>query len=128
VTDSEWQLVQHLAATSSMSNRWACDDSFFDLEATPFSFSKSLPLHAQPVYTSLLAIYTRTPTIRCLAQKSRTFSQADENIVEICAFGLVPPSDRSNLPNDLEDAYPLARLQAGMFFMRNSSLTPPFFM
>nr|UYH37519.1 amino acid adenylation domain-containing protein [Myxococcaceae bacterium MCy9487] len=37
-------------------------------------------------------------------------------------FGLVPPEERERLPSGLEDAYPLATLQAGMLF--HSELRP----
>src|SRR3712207_1293696 len=39
-----------------------------------------------------------------------------EEAPRVAPFALVDPSDRPKLPDDLEDAYPLARLQAGMLF------------
>jgi amino acid adenylation domain-containing protein len=59
------------------------------------------------------------PTVRSLAREMRGASDAVERVPP---FGLVDPRDRERLPNGLEDAYPLARLQAGMLF--HSELSP----
>ncbi|MEM9290622.1 MAG: amino acid adenylation domain-containing protein [Acidobacteriota bacterium] len=39
-------------------------------------------------------------------------------IPDVAPFALVPEEDRDQLPEGLEDAYPLARLQAGMLYHR----------
>jgi amino acid adenylation domain-containing protein len=68
------------------------------------------------------------PTIAALAAQVRTASQ-DEIAVhgEEISFGLVPAEDRERLPKDVEDAYPLTSLQAGMLFHREQELNTPVF-
>jgi amino acid adenylation domain-containing protein len=54
------------------------------------------------------------PTLRGLAQIVRPAGEATSNAVE--PFSLLSDADRQKLPPDLEDAYSLSRLQAGMLF------------
>jgi amino acid adenylation domain-containing protein len=55
------------------------------------------------------------PTIRRLARELRARAGSAER-VETRPFGLLAPEDRQRLPPGVEDAYPVARLQAGMLF------------
>ncbi len=55
-------------------------------------------------------------TIGRLVEALRDESGAGEAVSAAGAFALVPEADRGRLPADVEDAYPLARLQAGMLF------------
>jgi natural product biosynthesis luciferase-like monooxygenase protein/amino acid adenylation domain-containing protein len=55
-------------------------------------------------------------TIRALAQVMRSAEGEGEGIMQSSPFSLISEEDRSSLPADVEDAYPLMRLQAGMLF------------
>lgn len=57
-------------------------------------------------------------TISELAQ-ALAHAQVERPAPTIEAFGLVSPSDLAYLPSDLEDAYPVGKLQAGMLFHSN---------
>jgi amino acid adenylation domain-containing protein len=56
------------------------------------------------------------PTVKQLAQKLRSEVQLERPIPDIKPFGMISDEDRLKLPPALDDAYPLAQLQAGMFF------------
>ncbi|HEX4382772.1 MAG TPA: amino acid adenylation domain-containing protein [Myxococcales bacterium] len=56
-------------------------------------------------------------TIRELA---RSLTPAGPEPEDLEAFGLISAADRARLPDGIEDAYPLARLQAGMIFHSES--------
>ena len=55
-------------------------------------------------------------TIRALSSKLEIGRRTAEPIPYTSPFYFVSDQDRSFLPAGLEDAYPLARLQAGMFY------------
>ena len=55
-------------------------------------------------------------TIEELAKISLTAKQNNTKAKPVKPFELLSPVDRQKLANDLEDAYPLSQLQAGMFF------------
>src|SRR6185436_7539901 len=61
------------------------------------------------------------PTIRELAREIRQAGAAQETW-KVPPFGLITDEDRGRLPAGVEDAYPLALLQAGMLF--HSELDP----
>ncbi len=61
------------------------------------------------------------PTIRELAREIR-HAGAERETWKVPPFGLITDEDRRRLPTDVEDAYPLALLQAGMLF--HSELDP----
>jgi amino acid adenylation domain-containing protein len=60
----------------------------------------------------------RHRTIRQLARAIRASRVNLPSLVEIEPFSLISEEDRRRLPEDIEDAYPLSRLQAGMVFHR----------
>lgn len=55
------------------------------------------------------------PTVAGMAACALNVEAADEK-QKSCAFGLISVADREHLPQDVEDAYPMARLQLGMFY------------
>ncbi|MFY9570905.1 MAG: AMP-binding protein, partial [Blastocatellia bacterium] len=55
-------------------------------------------------------------TIRGLAQNLRSLNRADVPVTHKQAFSLVSEEDLQRMPAGIEDAYPIARLQAGMLF------------
>jgi amino acid adenylation domain-containing protein len=56
------------------------------------------------------------PTVAELAAALAGPAAAEAAMVSTHPFELVSPADRERFPEDLEDAYPLTRLQAGMLF------------
>ena len=61
------------------------------------------------------------PTIRKLVQVAGT-AENPVALSQVEPFQLISPADRLKLPEEIEDAYPLAQLQAGMIF--HSELSP----
>jgi amino acid adenylation domain-containing protein len=64
----------------------------------------------------------RYPTIRELARELRHSAITEQQTGKVLPFGLIMEADRQRLSADIEDAYPLALLQAGMLF--HSELNP----
>ncbi len=62
------------------------------------------------------------PTIGGLARELKTDIVHSRTVVHSEPFSLISEQDRQELPNDVEDAYPLTMLQAGMLF--HLELTP----
>ncbi|HEY7180529.1 MAG TPA: amino acid adenylation domain-containing protein, partial [Blastocatellia bacterium] len=60
----------------------------------------------------------RRQTIRELAHAIRTANIRRPQELQTEPFALISEEDRRKLPLDIEDAYPLSRLQAGMIFHR----------
>jgi amino acid adenylation domain-containing protein len=60
----------------------------------------------------------RRQTIRELAHAIRTANIRRPQELQTEPFALISEEDRRKLPPDIEDAYPLSRLQAGMIFHR----------
>lgn len=61
------------------------------------------------------------PTILELARSLKTAGFAAAAVPKSQPFSLISPEDRMNLPDDVEDAYPMTMLQAGMIFHREYS-------
>ncbi|BAY66402.1 amino acid adenylation [Calothrix brevissima NIES-22] len=75
-------------------------------------------------YFSLPQLF-KYQTIHELVQNI-TENEADTTITtEIPAFSLICEPDRQQLPDDIEDAYPLTQLQMGMLFHSEYSLDTP---
>ncbi|MDY7092223.1 MAG: amino acid adenylation domain-containing protein [Acidobacteriota bacterium] len=55
-------------------------------------------------------------TVAALARVAGRVDEHDVEILHTEPFELVPEEDRQRLPEDVEDAYPLTRLQSGMLF------------
>ncbi|HBL31161.1 MAG TPA: non-ribosomal peptide synthetase, partial [Acidobacteria bacterium] len=67
-----------------------------------------LPLTVQQLF--------QFPTLRELAREIRRRETPEEETAPVPPFGLLPEEERRQLPSGIEDAYPLALLQAGMLF------------
>jgi amino acid adenylation domain-containing protein len=55
-------------------------------------------------------------TIQALAKVCKVLSPESISLPETAPFSLITEADRAKLPRGVEDAFPLARLQAGMLF------------
>ncbi|MFN6514069.1 MAG: amino acid adenylation domain-containing protein [Nostoc sp. CreGUA01] len=63
----------------------------------------------------------RFQTIYELAKTLVAAKESNTNVKPVEPFSLLSQADRQKLPDDLEDAYPLSQLQAGMLFHSISS-------
>ena len=115
LTETEWQLVQiwqHALDLESV----GIDDNFFDLGGDSILILQVVAAaRAANLHFSIRDLYG-APKIRSLAQSIQSPHAAEEVVPDLAPFSLLSATDLPQLPSDLEDAYPLARLQAGMFF------------
>jgi amino acid adenylation domain-containing protein len=89
-------------------------DNFFSLGGDSIS---AIRLRARAAAAGLevaLQDIFRYPSLGELARAAGAAGETPPVALE--PFALLAPADRARLPADLEDAYPLARLQAGMVF------------
>ena len=84
--------------------------------ATPFAVSKCSPKVSQHGLNFAVQDIFQNPTIETLAATIE--EREPDRFVrrESAPFALITPADRDHLPANLEDAYPLTRLQEGMLF------------
>ncbi|HYG65964.1 MAG TPA: amino acid adenylation domain-containing protein, partial [Thermoanaerobaculia bacterium] len=109
-----WSRVLELAEVGTEEAFFALGgDSILSLQVVALAKERGLALDLQDLF--------RHQTIRALAGaiEGKTAAAAP---VHSAPFSLVAPEDRALLPDGLEDAYPLATLQAGMLY--HMELTP----
>ncbi|RKG88709.1 amino acid adenylation domain-containing protein, partial [Corallococcus terminator] len=100
------------------------DDSFFDLGGDSIRAIQFVArCRERGLHVSVAALLEKQ-TVRALADslgESPAQVLAPEASAKSEPFALVSPEDRARLPEDVEDAYPLAALQAGMLFQSEFS-------
>jgi amino acid adenylation domain-containing protein len=94
--------------------RVGIDDRFFSLGGDSILSLRVVALAAERGLRLSLRQLFEHPTVRQLA---RAVEPAAEPLpAPVQPFALLAPADRAALPDGVEDAYPLSRLQAGMVF------------
>lgn len=94
------------------------DDSFFELGGDSMRALQIVAKLREKGFACSLEELFRHQTIRGLAPciQAAASELPSQRAAERVAGALLSPRDRQNLPDDVEDAYPLARIQAGVIF------------
>ena len=95
--------------------RVGIDDSFFALGGDSIRSMQVIHMVRNRGFGLTVQQILTHQTIRELARHLKE-STGEPAVAETGPFELVPANDRENLPNGVESAFPLAALQAGMFF------------
>jgi amino acid adenylation domain-containing protein len=90
-------------------------DNFFELGGDSIRSISILSRAQQNGLNLSLPQMFEYPTVAGMAACAASCARAD-GAARTSAFGLISRDDRAQLPPDIEDAYPMARLQLGMFF------------
>jgi amino acid adenylation domain-containing protein len=91
-------------------------DNFFSLGGNSIHFVSVLAIaRSQNLNFSFQQLF-RNPTIRELGQEIENSTHVPATIEEFAPFALISAEDRARIPDDVEDAYPLSMLQAGLIF------------
>ncbi|PYS75170.1 MAG: hypothetical protein DMF66_20170, partial [Acidobacteria bacterium] len=96
--------------------RVGIDDNFFALGGDSIRSIQVLSSAEQSGLSFSLQQLFQHQTIRELVEVLRGAEADGEGAAQSEPFGLISEEDRPRLPADVEDAYPLTRLQAGMLF------------
>jgi len=91
------------------------DDNFFELGGDSIRSITILSRARERGLNLSLEDIFQHPTIAALVKCAES-AKPEIAAVRTEPFSLVSPEDRAKLPPDVEDAYPLTRLQMGMFF------------
>jgi amino acid adenylation domain-containing protein len=103
-------------------DRVSVHDNFFDLGGDSI---RSIQVRAQAQkagYEFSVQQIFEHQTIAELALVAKSVDGRVRQPFNVAPFGLITPADRARIPTEVEDAYPLSRLQAGMLF--HSELSP----
>lgn len=92
------------------------DDNFFSLGGDSIRSIRVVAAAREQGIEIALADIFQFQTVRELATAAAGDANISEPSPHVPPFALVSPADRAKLPESIEDAYPLARLQAGMLF------------
>jgi amino acid adenylation domain-containing protein len=103
-------------------DRVGIDDHFFSLGGDSIRSLQVLSLAQKRGLALTLQDLFERPTIRGLATRVNSGEGEAETVAASEPFSLLAPADRARLPQGIEDAYPLASLQAGMLF--HTELSP----
>ena len=97
-------------------DRVGTEDSFFSLGGDSIRSLEVIARAAERDLHLTLRDIFRLETIAKLARHASAEAGGDAALERPTAFSMVPEEDRERLPKGLEDAYPLAALQAGMMY------------
>ncbi len=92
------------------------DDNFFALGGDSIRSIQVVGLAKEQGITLPMDQLYRCGTIRLLGQNLTTEALDSTRITSVEPYALISNEDKSNLPEGIEDAYPLTAMQAGMIF------------
>ncbi len=90
------------------------DDNFFNSGGDSISSIQVVALAKEQNFSFTVAEFFENPTIRKLLSHLNSNRSDSNNLPEIRNFELISKKDRCALPDQLEDAFPLSRLQTKM--------------
>ncbi len=110
-----WEKVLRLERVGIDDNFFALGgDSILSIQVVGLAKERGLTLPMEQLY--------QCGTIRSLAQVLTSCNTYSSEIRKIEAFSLITVEDQSKLSKDIEDAYPLTAMQAGMIFHSEQGL------
>ncbi|HEX7735316.1 MAG TPA: amino acid adenylation domain-containing protein, partial [Ktedonobacteraceae bacterium] len=119
---SEEEILAHIWERVLQVEQVGIHDNFFALGGDSIRSIQVLALaRARGLDATLAQLFT-LQTIAGIVAELRQAGQCQKEMPSGAPFSLVSAHDRPRLPADLEDAYPLTMLQAGMFFHSAYSL------
>ncbi|WP_375745201.1 non-ribosomal peptide synthase/polyketide synthase [Corallococcus interemptor] len=101
--------------------RVGIDDSFFDLGGDSIRAIQYVARCRERGLELSVATLLEKQTVRAMSEALQGQVRAAADAATHAPFSQLSESDRARLPPDLEDAYPLATLQAGMLFQSEYS-------
>ncbi|HEY2362866.1 MAG TPA: amino acid adenylation domain-containing protein [Candidatus Angelobacter sp.] len=122
---SDTYIAPRTAVEATLAEVWAeslglrkvgIDDKFFDLGGDSILSIKVRAKALEKEIDFSLQQLFENPTIRTLAPYVTGAASANGNALRQGPFTMISDDDRSKLPSDVENAYPLSQLQAGMVF------------
>jgi amino acid adenylation domain-containing protein len=102
-------------------------DNFFELGGDSIRSIQVLARATAKGLSFSLAQIFQHQTIESLAQEITFVEPSALGTQKTEPFSLIAPAERRNLPKDVEDAYPLARVQAGVIFHTQSMPDEPMY-
>ena len=102
--------------------RIGIDDNFFTLGGDSIRGIQVVGLAKEQGITLPMDQLYRCGTIRSLGQNLTQDTLDSAPVTSLSPYALIPAEDKSNLPGDIEDAYPLTAMQAGMIFHSQQEL------
>ncbi len=115
---AEEQILAGVWAKTLKLERVGIDDNYFALGGDSIRSIQVVALSRERGLLFALHQLFQNPTVRRLAEALHS-EQVDSAKSPVTApFSLISDSDRALLPAEVEDAYPLSRMQAGMIYHR----------
>lgn len=114
----EEQILAGVWAKVLKVERVGIDDDYFALGGDSIRSIQVVALSRERGLLFTLHQLFQNPTVRRLAEALRTEQVGASESPATAPFSLISDTDRALLPADVEDAYPLSRMQAGMLYHR----------
>ncbi len=92
------------------------DDNFFDLGGDSIRSIKARAKALERGVTFTLQQLFQNPTVRKLSEAINHIQVKPESTSPYTPFSMISMEDRGKMPDEIEDAYPISQLQAGMVF------------
>ena len=114
----EEQILAGVWAKVLKAERVGIDDNYFALGGDSIRSIQIVALSRERGLVFALHQLFQNPTIRRLAEALHAEQVGSSEPSMTTPFGLISDSDRALLSGEVEDAYPLSRMQAGMIYHR----------